>query len=71
MNILDSQTLDPFSRESACSPIGVSLISDLFPPDRRGTANGVFHWGIYFGFGLSYVVGVYMSKCVTLKASFV
>ena len=55
--------MDPcHSREAACSPIGVSLISDLFSAESRGAATGIFHWGIYFGYGLSYVIGVYVPK---------
>jgi MFS family permease len=46
--------------EAACSPISVSLISDLYPGDGRSTATGIFHWGIYFGFGLSYIIGIYV-----------
>jgi MFS family permease len=48
-------------RESACSPISVSLISDFFGDNQRGTATGIFHWGVYFGYGLSYAVGVYVT----------
>ena len=48
--------------EAACSPIGVSLLSDLFHPRHRGTATGIFHWGIYFGYGLSYTIGVYVTR---------
>lgn len=43
--------------EAACSPAAYSLIADLFPRERRGTALGVFSLGIYIGIGLSTYVG--------------
>ncbi len=39
----------------------MSLISDFFGDNQRGTATGIFHWGVYFGYGLSYAVGVYVT----------
>ena len=42
--------------------MGVSLISDLFSSNHQGTATGIFHWGIYFGYGLSYALGVYVTR---------
>ena len=50
------------SSESACSPIGVSIITDHFSDNLRGTATGIFHWGVYFGYGLSYAIGVYVTS---------
>lgn len=41
--------------ESACSPICVSLITDLYSDHHRGLATGVLHLGVYLGFGLSQV----------------
>ncbi len=41
------------------------MISDLFPANTRGMAAGIFHWGVYFGFGASYLLGVYVTKCVS------
>ena len=39
-------------------PISGSLIFDLFTPAGRGVANGVFSWGIYFGYALAYILGI-------------
>ena len=48
--------------EAACTPVSVSIIADLYPSDFRGAATGIFNWGIYFGYGFSYLVGVYGTK---------
>jgi len=48
--------------ESACSPICVSLISDLFSEKSRGVATGVLHLGVYGGFGLSQAAGIYLTR---------
>lgn len=39
--------------ESAWNPCAYSIISDLFGPNYRTTANSVFNLGIYFGGGLA------------------
>jgi len=39
--------------ESVFNPSAYSIISDLFHPSNRGTANSVFNLGIYFGGALS------------------
>ena len=41
--------------ESACSPLSVSLISDLYSDRQRGLATGILHLGVYLGFGMSQV----------------
>ena len=45
--------------EAACTPVSVSIIADLYPLNFRSAATGIFNWGIYFGYGFSYLVGVY------------
>ncbi|XP_076067893.1 D-galactonate transporter [Oratosquilla oratoria] len=47
--------------ESSFSPACSSLISDIFPKRLHAMALGIFNWGIYFGYGLSYVVGNYIT----------
>ena len=32
--------------------------------DSRGVANGIFSWGIYFGYGLAYIYGKYLTRWV-------
>ncbi|XP_057372732.1 putative metabolite transport protein HI_1104 [Daphnia carinata] len=46
--------------ESACQPVSASLVMSLFPQSLHGAALGLVNWGIYFGYGLSYVVGNYI-----------
>ena len=48
--------------EAACTPVSVSIIADLYPSDFRSAATGIFNWGIYFGYGFSYLVGEYATE---------
>jgi MFS family permease len=43
--------------EAVLSPAAISLISDYFPPSRRGTAVGFFLSGIAMGIGLAIFIG--------------
>jgi MFS family permease len=43
--------------EAVLSPAAISLISDYFPPSRRGTAVGFFLCGIAMGIGTSLLIG--------------
>jgi MFS family permease len=43
--------------EAALSPAAISLISDYFPPSRRGTAVGFFLSGIAMGSGVAILIG--------------
>src|SRR5579862_1125004 len=43
--------------EAALSPAAISLISDYFPPSRRGTAVGFFPSGIAMGSGAAILIG--------------
>ena len=43
--------------EAVLSPAAISIIGDYFPPERRGTAVGLFLSGIAMGSGASIVVG--------------
>merc|ERR1740123_1840521 len=55
--------------ESACSPLSVSLISDLYTDHHRGLATGILHLGVYFGFGMSQVAGIYLTRLNVLGQS--
>jgi len=48
--------------ESVCRPTSGALIAELFPPTSRGVANGIFSWGVYYGYGLAYVFGIYITE---------
>jgi MFS family permease len=43
--------------EAALAPAAMSMITDLFPPQRRGTAIGVFLMGMMVGSGVALGVG--------------
>ncbi len=43
--------------EAALSPAAISLISDYFPPSRRGTSVGLFLSGIAMGNGAAILIG--------------
>lgn len=43
--------------EAALSPAAYSLVADYFPPNRLGTAMGVYNMGIFVGSGLAYIFG--------------
>lgn len=47
--------------EAALRPVATSLLAELFDPATRGMANGIFSWGIYIGYGLTFVLGNYAS----------
>ena len=49
-------------REAACRPASGSLIAEMFDPSTRGVANGIFSWGVYIGYGLTFVLGNNLGK---------
>merc|ERR1719334_515864 len=61
--------------EAVCRPAASSLIAEVFSPDNRGVANGIFSWGVYFGYGMAYIFGIYLTKADVLgfgwRASYV
>jgi len=61
--------------EAVCRPISGGLIADAFSPSARGLANGIFSWGVYFGYGLAYVIGINLTAADVLgfgwRASYV
>ncbi|KAK4308786.1 hypothetical protein Pmani_019543 [Petrolisthes manimaculis] len=48
--------------ESSFTPACSSMISDMFPEVLRALALGIFNWGIYLGYGLSYAVGNFVTE---------
>jgi len=48
--------------EAVCRPVAGSIIFELFSPSARGLANGIFSWGVYYGYGLAFVIGIYMTE---------
>ena len=43
--------------EATVTPSGVSLLADLFPPNRRGLPVGIFYGGLFVGSGGALIVG--------------
>ena len=56
-------------------PAGGSLIAEIFSERQRGVANGIFSWGVYIGYALSFLFGLYLTDLNLLgqgwRASFV
>ena len=42
-------------------PAGGSLIAEMFPAKQRAIANGIFSWGVYVGYGLAFLFGIYVT----------
>ena len=45
----------------AFRPVSGSLIAEMFTANHRGVANGIFSWGVYYGYGLAFVFGIYIT----------
>lgn len=43
--------------QAGCTPFAVSIISDYFSANVRGTAMGFYNWGLFMGYSLSFVFG--------------
>jgi len=48
--------------EAVCRPVAGSILFELFSPSGRGLANGIFSWGVYYGYSLAFVLGLYMTE---------
>ncbi|WAR31342.1 SPNS1-like protein [Mya arenaria] len=44
--------------EAGCTPFVASMLTDIYPTELRGTALGIYNWGIYMGYSLSYALGI-------------
>lgn len=43
--------------EAGCTPFVASMLTDIYPAELRGTALGIYNWGIYMGYSMSYALG--------------
>ncbi|ODM94927.1 Protein spinster 2, partial [Orchesella cincta] len=50
------------------APIAPGIIFDMFDSSERAMAMGFFHWGIYLGNGLTFVVGKYITEANLFNA---
>jgi len=57
--------------EAGSTPPSHSIISDLFPPEKRGTAMGVFSLGVNFGILIAYLTGGWLSDNWGWRMTFV
>ena len=57
--------------EAGCSPPAHSLISDFFPPERRGTALSIYALGIPLGGSLGTLVGAWVGQAFGWRTAFV
>ncbi|EDV27969.1 uncharacterized protein TRIADDRAFT_12709, partial [Trichoplax adhaerens] len=48
--------------EAGCTPFATSLIADYFPVNLRASAIGIYNWGIYTGYGISYALGDFVVR---------
>jgi len=46
--------------EAACKPISAGLVLSVIPLSLHASALGLVNWGIYIGYGLSFIVGTYI-----------
>jgi len=53
--------------ESSLQPATNSLLADAFPPERLGTAMGVYSMGIFIGSGLAYFIGGWIVGLVSVQ----
>jgi MFS family permease len=57
--------------EAGCSPPAHSLISDYFPPERRGRAFSIYALGIPIGGGLGYLAGGWLNEFFDWRTAFI
>jgi MFS family permease len=57
--------------EAGSTPPSHSIISDLFPPERRGSAMGVYSLGVNFGLLIAYLAGGWLSENYGWRMTFV
>lgn len=49
-------------RQAGCTPFAASLLGDYFTEGLRATSLGIYNWGIYVGYSLSYALGNFITK---------
>ena len=56
--------------EAGCSPPAHSMISDYFPPEKRGSAMGIFSVGISAGIMIAYLAGGWVAQNIGWREAF-
>ncbi|XP_074655462.1 MFS-type efflux pump MSMEG_3705-like [Tubulanus polymorphus] len=57
--------------EAGCTPFAASMIADLFTQELRASAMGVYNWGIYTGYSMSYALGNFISQSLGWRYVFI
>lgn len=57
--------------EAGCSPPAHSMISDLYPPERRATAMSTYNLGVYLGVLVGFIAGGWLNEIVGWRWAFV
>jgi predicted MFS family arabinose efflux permease len=57
--------------EAGCNPAASSMLSDLFPPERRATAFGIFSLGVPIGTFLAAVSGGWIAQSADWRLVFI
>ncbi len=56
--------------EAGCSPPAHSMISDLYPQQRRATAMSTYNLGVYLGVLVGFIVGGWLNEIVGWRFTF-
>lgn len=48
--------------EAGCTPFAAAIIGELFPAEVRASALGIYNFGIYFGYSISFAFGNFLYK---------
>lgn len=56
--------------ESALTPTAISILSDLFPPQKRGMATGIYYFGVPIGAGSSYLIAGWLGPIIGWRNCF-
>ena len=57
--------------EAGCSPPAHSMISDLYPQERRATAMSTYNLGVYLGVLVGFIAGGWLNEIVGWRMAFV
>ncbi len=52
--------------EAGCNPMATSIIAEYFNTELKGSALGIYNWGIYTGYSLSFAIGNQILKYLVI-----
>jgi MFS family permease len=53
--------------EAGCNPLATALIAEYFSLELRGAAMGIYNWGIYTGYSMSFAIGNQILKHLVIN----